>query len=87
MNLWKIYFNISLLIFFIFIKCSTENECILITRKESNNNVYLFFWDDRSQENLGLEASPIPSGAVSKQVYDQYEVGDTYCIDELMLKS
>lgn len=85
MNPWKIYFNISLLIFSIFINCSNENECILITRKESNNNVYLFFWDDRSQENLGLDASPIPSGAVSKQVYDQYEVGDTYCVDELML--
>ena len=49
------------------------------------NNVYLFFWSDNSQNNLGLDASPIPSGAVSKEIYNKYDVGDTYCLEELML--
>ena len=48
-------------------------------------NVYLFFWNDNSQNNLGLDASPIPSGAVSKEIYNKYDVGDTYCLEELML--
>ena len=26
-----------------------------------------------------------PSGAVSKEIYNKYDVGDTYCLEELML--
>ncbi len=77
--------TISFLLVFIFSNCNVENECIQITRKESKNNVYLFFWNDNSQNNLGLDASPIPSGAVSKEIYNKYDVGDTYCLEELML--
>ena len=27
----------------------------------------------------------IGTGSVSKEIYNQYEVGDVYCIEELML--
>jgi len=77
--------TLSLFILSTFSNCNVENECIIITRKENKNNVYLFFWSDNSQNNLGLDASPIPSGAVSKEIYNKYDIGDTYCLEELML--
>ena len=78
----NIYF---LLLSFLVLSCTKTSDCIVISRKESINNTFLFFWDDTSQQNTGLDASPIPSGAVSEEIYNQYEVGDTYCIEELML--
>ena len=66
----------------ILIGCSKENGCVEITRKEKSGSTFLFFWQEEYYDNyLGLEASPIPSGSVSEDVYNQFEVGDTYCID------
>ncbi len=68
--------------FLILLSCSKEKGCIEITRKEKSGSAFLFFWQEEYYENyLGLEATPIPSGAVSEEVYNQFEVGDTYCID------
>ena len=85
MRFFRLPTLIIIFLFFTFSNCNVDNDCILITRKESNNNIYLFFWNENSQNNLGLDASPIPSGSVSKEIYNKYDVGDTYCLDELML--
>ena len=32
-------------------------------------------------DNVGLETEPIHSGAVSEEIYNQYDIGDIYCVD------
>ena len=48
-------------------------------------NFLFFFEDDRNpfvnNENIVDEYGAIPSGAVTEEVFNQYEVGDTYCRD------
>jgi len=68
-----------------FISC-TVDDCVVITRKENTGVNFLFFFeDDRNpflnNENIVDEYGAIPSGAVTEEVFNQYEVGDTYCID------
>ena len=41
----------------------------------------MFFWQIENYDNIGLEAEPIPSGAVSEEIYNQYDIGDIYCVD------
>ena len=47
-----------------------------------NGNFY-FEWD----RSNGLNSSnfQLGTGAVSEEIYNQYDIGDTYCIEELML--
>ena len=73
------------LLVFIFIialnNCAKETECVEITRKEISGSNFLFFRQVENYDNVGLEAEPIPSGAVSEEIYNQYDIGDIYCVD------
>ena len=74
----------KLLIFIFFIalsNCTKEIGCVDITRKEISGSNFLFFWQIENYDNIGLEAEPIPSGAVSEEIYNQYDIGDIYCVD------
>tara|TARA_B100001063_G_C16349442_1_gene350671 strand:+ start:87 stop:326 length:240 start_codon:yes stop_codon:yes gene_type:complete len=77
--------KINKLLVFIFIialnSCTKETDCVEITRKEISGSNFLFFWQIENYDNVGLEAEPIPSGAVSEEIYNQYNVGDIYCVD------
>ena len=75
------------IIFILFlISCSKEKECVTIEIKdESEGNYYFYFrhnYRSNSQTNylsgVGLN-SEYASGKVSKEVYDEYLVGDQYC--------
>ena len=73
------------LLVFIFIialnNCAKDTECVEITRKEISGSNFLFFWQVENYDNVGLEAEPIHSGAVSEEIYNQYDIGDIYCVD------
>ncbi|MAC93181.1 MAG: hypothetical protein CMC01_05680, partial [Flavobacteriaceae bacterium] len=60
--------KINKLLVFIFIialnSCTKETDCVEITRKEISGSNFLFFWQIENYDNVGLEAEPIPSGAV-----------------------
>ena len=64
-----------------FNNCTKETDCVEITRKEISGSNFLFFWQIENYDNIGLEAEPIPSGAVSEEIYNQYNVGDIYCVN------
>lgn len=78
--------NILLILSLIcFISCAVD-DCVVITRKENTGVNFLFFFeDDRNplvnNQIVVDEYGAIPSGAVTEEVFNQYEVGDTYCID------
>ena len=67
----------------------TVDDCVVITSKESTGANFLFFFDDgnnrlnplNNNQTIVGEYGAIPSGAVTEEVYNQYEVGDTYCLD------
>lgn len=72
--------NLFFLIFIIFYSCDIkEIECIDITNKYGNNGSYYFEWI------RGIGEDNIAVGMVDKETFNQYVVGDTYCVDELML--
>ena len=64
--------------------CTNEIGCVEITRKEKSGSNFLFFWEEGnlfSNNTFVDEYGAIPSGVVSEDVYNQYQVGDTYCTD------
>ena len=68
-----------------FISC-TVDDCVVITRKENIGDNFLFFFQNcnggiTTNQTVVDEYGAIPSGAVTEEVFNQYEVGDTYCID------
>ena len=72
--------NLFFLIFIIFYSCDIkEIEWIDITNKYVNNGSYYFEWI------RGIGEDNIAVGMVDKETFNQYVVGDTYCVDELML--
>ena len=78
--------KLLLILFLISFSSCAVDDCVVITRKENTGINFLFFFeDDRTpfgnSENIVDEYGAIPSGAVTEEVYNQYEVGDTYCID------
>tara|TARA_Y100000385_G_C12999009_1_gene596253 strand:- start:728 stop:970 length:243 start_codon:yes stop_codon:yes gene_type:complete len=78
--------KLFLILLLIAISGCTVDDCIVITRKEKTGVNFLFFFIDNNNliannDNIIDEYGAIPSGAVSEEVYNQYEVGDTYCLD------
>ena len=74
-----------ILSFICFCSCAID-DCVLITRKENTGANFLFFFQNgnggiTSNQTVLDEYGAIPSGSVTEEVYYQYEVGDTYCID------
>ena len=72
---------IYLIVFFLK-SCEKETECIKISNKYGGNGLYYFEWD---RTNTGQSERRIGTGSVSEEVFKQYEIGDIYCINELML--
>ena len=62
---------------------SAKNGCIIIQNKYGGNGNFYFEWD----RSNGLNSSNLQlgTGSVSEEIYNQYDIGDTYCIEELML--
>tara|TARA_B100000900_G_C20475144_1_gene673061 strand:- start:355 stop:615 length:261 start_codon:yes stop_codon:yes gene_type:complete len=81
---------ILLVVFLIFAGCAKDEECvILLNKEESNGNFYFYFRPNlnylpRSQPNSigspGLNAN-YASGKVSRELYDQYSIGEEYCFE------
>ena len=68
-----------------FISCAV-NDCVVITRKENIGDNFLFFFQNgnggiTTNQTVLDEYGAIPSGAVTEEVFNQYEFGDTYYID------
>jgi hypothetical protein len=78
--------KLNLIVFVIFLSSCTVDDCVVITRKEKTKVNFLFFFEDSrnsfvNNETVVDEYGAIPSGAVTEEVYNQHEVGDTYCLD------
>ena len=71
-----------LLIAIIYFNCEKEIECITIQDKYGGNGTFYFEWDKTTPGNTDRQ---IGTGSVSEKIYNQYEIGDVYCIEELML--
>ena len=71
-----------IILLFCFYFCAVD-DCVVITRKEKTGINFLFFFDEgiNGNDDTVDEYGTIPSGAVTEEVFNQYEVGDTYCID------
>ena len=70
--------TVLLIITIIYFKCEKEIDCITIQNKYGGNGTFYFEWDRTISGNTDRR---IGTGSVSEEVYNQYEVGDTYCID------
>lgn len=62
----------------------TVDDCVVITRKENTGGNFLFFFEDdrdpfANNQTIVNEYGAIPSGAVTEEVFNQHQVGDTYC--------
>ena len=76
-----------LLLFFFFCQCNTDTEkCGQIIQKVVQGSTYLFVLqtDDYNtsyadQDLPGIPDDGVRQGAVSKEIYDAFEVGDEYC--------
>ena len=74
-----------IILLFCFCRCSVD-DCVVITIKENIGGNFLFFFQNgnggiTSNQTVLDEYGAIPSGAVTEEVFNQYEVGDTYCRD------
>ena len=60
--------------------CNKKEECIIIEDKyESNGSYYFYFLNNTINNNNSLDVDPLGTGKVSKEVYDDYTIGDKYC--------
>ena len=77
---------ITFLIVLISLSCRKEKECEIIRNKEEVKGIYYFyfrpnFFPNSQSNSIGAGGinTEFASGKVSKEVYDQYAVGDEYC--------
>ena len=62
------------------LSCTKKEECIIIEDKyESNGSYYFYFLNNTINNNNSLDVDPLGTGKVSKEVYDDYTIGDKYC--------
>ena len=78
--------HIKKLLIFLFIiviySCAKETGCVEITLKEQSNGKFYFYWGPLTALGIDEDGSGQPlSGSVSEQVYNQHEIGDTYCVE------
>tara|TARA_B100001109_G_scaffold121400_2_gene98857 strand:- start:3752 stop:3985 length:234 start_codon:yes stop_codon:yes gene_type:complete len=75
--------KIIILFLFVAMGCSKETGCVEIIRKEKTGENFLFFWNEKNYRNNTVldEYGAIPSGAVTEEIYNQYKIGDTYCVE------
>ena len=79
--------RIKKLLIFLFIiviySCAKETGCVEITLKEQSNGKFYFYWGPLTALGIDEDGSGQPlSGSVTEQVYTQYEIGDTYCVED-----
>tara|TARA_B100001996_G_scaffold234958_1_gene181377 strand:+ start:92 stop:352 length:261 start_codon:yes stop_codon:yes gene_type:complete len=78
------FFSLIFLFAFIF-SCDKKEECIIIEDKyESNGTYYFYFLNNQinqpfSNNNSSLDVDPLGTGKVSKEEFENYNVGDKYC--------
>ena len=78
------FFSLIFLFAFIF-SCDKKEECIIIEDKyESNGTYYFYFLNNQinqpfSNNNSSLDVDPLGTGKVSKEEFDNYNIGDKYC--------
>ena len=78
-------FTPFLLLFIFFLSSCKREECVIIEDKYISNGFYYFYFIDNSisdpisPNNSFLEVSPLGSGKVSKEDYENYKVGEEYC--------
>jgi len=53
-------------------------NCIEISNKYGGNGMYYFEFEDRDSES---EYGANPSTLVSEKTFNEYNIGDTYCLD------
>ncbi len=71
-----------LYILFFTIGCTKETGCVEITLKEQSNGKFYFYWGLFTALGLDEDGNSQPlSGSVTEEVYNLYEVGDTYCVE------
>lgn len=78
--------KLLLIVFLVSLSSCTVDDCVVITRKEKTGVNFLFFFEDdrnliTNNDNIVDRYGAIPSGAVTEEVFNQYKVGDTYCLD------
>ena len=56
-----------------------ETGCFEINKKYTGDGLYYFEWN-RTKTGSATKMI-IVSGAVTEEVYNQYEVGDKYCVE------
>jgi len=56
-----------------------ETGCFEINKKYTGDGLYYFEWN-RTNSAAGTKLK-IVSGEVTEEVYNKYEVGDTYCTE------
>jgi len=77
--LWLIF------LFACIFSCNKKEECIIIEDKyESNGTYYFYFVNNQinqpfSNNNSSLDVDPLGTGKVSKEEFENYNVGDKYC--------
>ena len=80
--------NKKFIVIFLFIfwfSCTKKEECIIIEDKyESNGTYYFYFLNNQinqpfSNNNSSLDVDPLGTGKVSKDDFENYNVGDKYC--------
>ena len=78
------FFSLIFLFAFIF-SCDKKEECIIIEDKyESNGTYYFYFLNNQinqpfSNNNSSLDVDPLGTGKVSKDEFENYNIGDKYC--------
>lgn len=77
---------IAFLILLLPFSCKQERDCEIIRNKDEVNGIYYFYFrpnyfPNSQANNIGAGGinTEYVSGKVSKELYDQYDVGDEYC--------
>ena len=74
--------KVVLYIFLFIVGCTKETGCVEITLKEQSNGKFYFYWGPFTALGLDEDGDSQPlSGSVTEEVYNQYEIGDTYCVE------
>tara|TARA_Y100001935_G_scaffold168853_1_gene139270 strand:- start:216 stop:446 length:231 start_codon:yes stop_codon:yes gene_type:complete len=74
--------KVVLYIFLFIVGCTKETGCVEITLKEQSNGKFYFYWGPFTALGLDEDGDSQPlSGSVMEEVYNLYEVGDTYCVE------
>ena len=68
-----------LLLTSLIVSCADKDDCFEIREKASQNGEYYFL--DRSGVNLVNENRVTGQVSVSSEVYNQYSIGDDFCIN------